>query len=306
MQNCNPVALAAEVRYEIFGYGYRTVSAPSASNGYCKIGLALSLILRKREAYEIEHLLEEGFCERILMNIPRDFRGKACQRSELRHVMRVCKEADVKDEIGINRYTVFEAERFYGDLKLGTGPLTGCFRKQPAKLRGAQAGGVDDLVGAGTNFVEHGAFRANCLEDGGSAAKEGMRTACLFETAHQDIICRIQENDFRRSAAIRQLVQNVRELFKGFANTRIYAYEQSILSRCEAGIRERRKQTRRNIIHRVVADIAEVVERGRLPRAREASYDYEAHKKATGESLRPDRADGLLFLIRNELTKNSA
>src|SRR5579872_6634404 len=147
------------------------------------------------------------------MDIARDGWREPRQGLQIRYVVGICQEANIEDQIGIDREAVLKAERLYGDLELRSASFVRDIRKRPAQFRGGQAGAVYHFVRAPSNIVQQGALRLNRFQDAApSLAEYRVRPACLFEPAYQHIVARVQKENLNVRLLIRQKVQYSRQL----------------------------------------------------------------------------------------------
>ena len=107
-----------EAPRELLGQGDRAVEATRAAERDPQLILALGAIRRGGEGQELGDELEEPIRRRLLEDEVADLRLLAGERLQLRVPVGVRQEADVEDEIGLERQAVLVAKGDDVDAKL--------------------------------------------------------------------------------------------------------------------------------------------------------------------------------------------
>jgi hypothetical protein len=273
---------------ELLGDRHRAVAPARAADRDREIRLALALIGRHQEFEEAFEPLQQLVTLGVLHDEVAHARITPVERSQLVDEVRVGEEADVEDEIGVDRDPVLEPERHQRHRQSRSG--LGCsiqLDQQLLELVDVHRRGVDDAVGDLAHVRQGLALGTDGLQHVAVAA-EGMSTSRLVVAADERFVARLDVQHLDGVAAGTERRDRVEEMLQVFALADVDAERDTVDLLLGAGdeVGEDRDQRRRQIVDAVEPHVLEALDRIALAGAADAGDDDErdrlGHAHATG------------------------
>ena len=267
--------LVAQPAGELLGDDDRAVIAAGAADRDGQARLALGDVGRDRELEELDEEVEEACRDRLAEHEGPDLVGQPGERPQLGDVERVLHEADVEDEVGLERHAVLEAEADELEREL-VGPDIGRQGSEEslAQLAQRQVGGVEDDVGVGADGVEPAALLGDRVGDA-ALVPERMAVAGLAEAADQDVVARLEEDHPGPDATALERAAHRRKRERRVAGSDVeddgHAREPGPVGRDQ--LREVGQQLAGQVVDDRVAEVLEELRGGRLAAAGQAADD---------------------------------
>src|SRR5690348_9871196 len=154
-----------------------------------QIALAFADIVRHEIDEQFGNSINELFSLRELTNVGSDFGVLACQRTELRHEVRVRQKTNIEYQIGIAGHAVLEAEAHAGNENAVAAafPILKLFEDVGAQLVDVELGCINDDVGQIADEIELFALRTNGRRNRRTLAQR-MRPSRLAEAPHERLV----------------------------------------------------------------------------------------------------------------------
>src|SRR5512132_2392829 len=285
-------ALVAEEAREVLDDHDRTVSPAGAADPDGEVGLPLGHEARDHEPEQRAEPAKELPVRGLALHERPDALVGAGERPELLDPVGVRKEPAVDHEVGVARGTVLVAERHEADLEA---LLRGCVGERVphavAELVRRESGRVDDQVRVAAEGLHHHPFLADPLDH---AVRGGKRVPAArgFVPVDQVAIGRLEEQDPRRDAQLRELLERLGELAEVHPAADVeHDRHPAGSARARPELGHLRQQGGREVVHHEVAQVLEAPRRLRAAGAGEAGDDREPLVRGVGDnrSLRRPR-----------------
>src|SRR6266540_4093791 len=261
----------AEPRGEVLGEDDRAVVAAGAADRDRQSGLALFDVGRQGVLEELVDRRQEAPGEGLVQDVGPNGLGQARQVAELVDVERVLQEADVVDEVRLERHAVFEAEADELNREgVRRGQVAEVGEQPLPKLPQGQVRRVEDDVGLRPQGLQDSSLLGDGTRDPALVGQR-MAMARLREAPDQDLIAGLQEEHLWPDPAALEGTAHRCEGQHCVPCPNVEddgnAGEPVAVDRHELG--QARQQLTGQIIDNGVAEVLEELRRGGLPPARQ-------------------------------------
>ena len=159
-----PVA-ALERLGQVLRHGDGAVAPAGAPERDGEVGPAVPLEGRQQGAKHRDHALEEGAVGRVVPHMAGDFRRAPGEGPERRHVVGICEKADVEHEISLRGHTMAVGEGEHEDHRRVRGLWLKARRDDTAQIADGEPTGVECEVGPLAEPAEQRALAPNSFLD---------------------------------------------------------------------------------------------------------------------------------------------
>ena len=267
-----------EVPAEPLGDVHGAVEPAGAADGDGHLGLAGGLELPHHEVHEVEEFPEELTRDGRFLDVLGHFLHAAAPVLVFLHVEGIRQEAHVDDHVRVDGDAVLEPEGEDGDLHVF--PVAAdaeAAREELEHVGDFHARGVDDEVRESADGREHPALFLDAFLQA-ALPGEGMAAAGLHVAPHEHFVGRFEEDELVGDAALRELVQRLRERVEEGAapDVRDDRHAAHTGGGLPAQVREAHDEHGGQIVHAVVPHLFQLLHEARLARAAHARDDHEA------------------------------
>ena len=259
------------------GHGGRTVIRTLIE------GKAYSCTYRQllHRANRIAHVLTEDMGlepgNRVLLRAPNNPMMAACWFAVTKAglIVGVGQAAHVEHEIGIQRYSLLEAERLEQQRQARAVDFDQVF-DPAAQGVGRELAGVD-AMSRFPDLAEQFALARDALGHGKPAIAQGMAPPCFGKALEQGFILGLQKQQFHVHAFLLERRHGVRQLAHRGAAARVHAQGDAFMAGAGERFEQRHHQGDRQIVDAVVAAVFQDIERDALAGAGQTADQYQLH-----------------------------
>src|SRR5659263_181883 len=248
--------------------------AAGAADSQREVRLPFLSIEGKEEKQQIRQTTKKPLGRAGPKDIALDSPVKAGKPLECRNEVRVGEEPDVDHHVGFDGDPVPVTEGDDAHLQ-AAGPLAAePSHKGIPKLVDVQLGGVDDRVGHLPKRREYAPLLPDRAK-GAAPGREGVLPPRFAEPPHERLVRRVEEEDVDRAPPPPQFIEDPGEVREELLPPDVHpeGHPGPFAPRLGDDVDDLGKENRRQVVHAVVAEVLEHLDRRALPGPRQSGHD---------------------------------